>query len=137
MPLYDYICDAGHKFERFLPLARYDEAQKCDCGLPATKQLSRPFIAPDLQPYTSPIDDRVISGRAARREDLRRNGCVEWERGMNEEQARRREEREARLEQAVEQTVEAEIHKMPARKREKLEAELSAGADVRYARLGA
>lgn len=41
-----------------------------------------PFIVRDIPAYTSPIDGRVIDGRAARREDLKRNNCVEWEPGM-------------------------------------------------------
>lgn len=36
-------------------------------------------VWPDIPEYRSPIDGRVISGRAARREDLIRNGCVEYD----------------------------------------------------------
>lgn len=41
-----------------------------------------PFVVRDVPAYRSPIDGRVIEGRAARREDLARNDCVEVEPGM-------------------------------------------------------
>lgn len=45
---------------------------------PFAGQVTAPAaIVPDLPDYRSPIDGRVVSGRAARREDLRRNNCVE------------------------------------------------------------
>lgn len=36
-----------------------------------------PCIWPDTQGYRSPVTGRWIEGRAARREDLRRHGCVD------------------------------------------------------------
>lgn len=36
-----------------------------------------PFIVPDLPEYKSPLGTGVISGRAARREELKRAGCRE------------------------------------------------------------
>jgi hypothetical protein len=36
-----------------------------------------PMIIRDTPEYRSPIDGRLIDGRAARREDLKRNGCRE------------------------------------------------------------
>ncbi len=38
-----------------------------------------PMIVPDLPAYTSPIDGRLIDGRAQRREDLKRSGSRPWE----------------------------------------------------------
>jgi putative FmdB family regulatory protein len=32
MPRYDYQCRAGHVFERYVPLAEFDYAQRCECG---------------------------------------------------------------------------------------------------------
>lgn len=37
------------------------------------------MIVPDIEPYLSPVDDRYVSGRSARREDLKRTGCREYE----------------------------------------------------------
>lgn len=36
-----------------------------------------PMVIPDIEPYQSPIDGRVITGRAAKRDDLRRHDCVD------------------------------------------------------------
>jgi hypothetical protein len=35
-----------------------------------------PMIIQDIEPYRSPITGEVIGGRAAQREDLKRNDCV-------------------------------------------------------------
>jgi len=37
------------------------------------------YVMPDLPDYESPIDGRVVHGRAGRREDLRRSGCRPYE----------------------------------------------------------
>ncbi len=50
-----------------------------------------PFIVRDLPAYRSPIDGRVIDGRAARREDLKRNNCIAVEPGMYPERGYRNE----------------------------------------------
>lgn len=38
-----------------------------------------PMIIRDISEYRSPVDGKLISSRSARREDLKRNGCIEWE----------------------------------------------------------
>lgn len=45
--------------------------------LPARTEICAPLVMPDTPTYLSPIDGREISGRAARREDLKRNNCVD------------------------------------------------------------
>jgi hypothetical protein len=35
------------------------------------------MVVSDLPDYASPIDGKIVSGRAARREDLKKNGCME------------------------------------------------------------
>lgn len=42
-------------------------------------QLHCPQIIRDISEYRSPIDGRVIGSRSERREDLKRNNCIEWE----------------------------------------------------------
>jgi len=49
-------------------------------------------VVPDIPDYTSPVDGRLVSGRKQRREDLKRNGCVEYDPGMRETAVRRRDE---------------------------------------------
>lgn len=41
MPMYDYKCSCGEKFEKNVPLVDYKEPQKCPkCGKLAKKQIS-------------------------------------------------------------------------------------------------
>lgn len=39
--------------------------------------ICRPYVVSDIPEYASPIDGRMITTRSERREDLKRNGCVE------------------------------------------------------------
>ena len=130
MPLYEYKCSCGRWFDKYLKLADCGLPVLCECGKQAEKQLSAPFVQTDIMPYQSPIDGRYVGGKRARREDLRRSGCVEWEPGVREEAAQRRARAEEALDRGLEQTLDAEISQMPARKRELLEQEVRAGADV-------
>jgi hypothetical protein len=133
MPLYEFACP-DHKFDRFLPLARYAEPQVCECGKPAIKVLSVPMIIDDIPAYTSPIDGKLITSRRARREDLVRNNCVEYEPGFREHTERARSRSEDALDRAVDDTIEGELLKMPARKRERLEQEMRAGVSANVIR---
>ena len=47
MPLYDFQCGEGHRFERLVPLAFFHVIQDCDCGSPAQRQLSAPRVVCD------------------------------------------------------------------------------------------
>lgn len=40
-------------------------------------QIRCPQVMRDIQEYASPIDDRPITSRSWRREDLKRNNCIE------------------------------------------------------------
>ncbi|HXF89586.1 MAG TPA: hypothetical protein VNK48_14620 [Xanthobacteraceae bacterium] len=39
--------------------------------------ICQPYVLSDIPEYRSPIDGRLIASRSHRREDLRRNGCIE------------------------------------------------------------
>ena len=41
-----------------------------------------PTLMRDIDEYLSPIDGKPITSRSHRREDLKANGCVEWEPGI-------------------------------------------------------
>lgn len=45
--------------------------------VPERDGLAAPMICPDIPTYASPIDGRMITTRSERREDLKRNNCVE------------------------------------------------------------
>jgi hypothetical protein len=93
------------------------------------------MVARDLPGYRSPVTDEWIEGRMARRNDLARHNCVPYEEGMKQDYTRKQRGWEESLERKVEDTVEAEIHQMPPRKREILEQELRAGASAEVVRL--
>lgn len=50
-------------------------------GLPMqvdrSKPLPLPYVISDIPEYTSPIDGRLIGSRSERREDLKRNNCID------------------------------------------------------------
>lgn len=141
MPLHDYRCSRGHVTERFYSGSDASiEAIICpDCpegSIVATKVFLRApmgFVQKDIC-YDSPVDGRPITTKQARIEDLRRNGCVEWDAGMMEEIQRRKEESFNSLEKRVEQTFDAEVAKLPTRKKELLQQELASGSSVEVAR---
>ncbi len=136
MPLHDYRCASCDEVtERFVKMADLDLPQRCHCGLTLQRLISAPFVRGDLPGYTSPVDGRWIEGRSQRREDLRRNHCVEYDPGMKTEAERRRVSQDNQLEKDVENTLDAEISKMPARKRELLEQEVRAGASAELVRM--
>ncbi len=84
--------------------------------------------------YDSPIDGRPITSKQARLQDLARSNCVPYDPDQKQDYTRRIEAQEAALEKAVDRTVDSEIANMPARKREKLEAELQGGMTVESVR---
>lgn len=136
MPTYEYHCKNGHHFERVLLVADYQTPQACDCGAAGRRIISLPRLvsaAPDVC-YDSPIDGRPITSMAQRREDMLRNNCREYDPEMKKDAERFRRESEAKLEAKIDQHIEATVSTMPARKRERLAAELSAGADATITR---
>jgi hypothetical protein len=108
--------------------------QMCECGSIMTRKILAPMVQGDTPPYQSPIDGKEVSGRRARKEDLLRNNCVEYEPGLKEAQMRAKAKSDEDLESAVESTLDQAITEMPARKRELLVQELSSGVDVSIGR---
>ena len=66
---------------------------------------------------------------------MARHDCVDYEPSLTKHQTRHMHEADAKLEKAMDATVEKEILNMDTRKREKLAAELSTGADIEYTRI--
>lgn len=44
--------------------------------------LATPMVMRDIPEYRSPVNGKAIGSRSSRREDLKVNGCVEWEPGI-------------------------------------------------------
>lgn len=130
--IYEWRCAKGHEFEVSLPVAEYQTPQTCRCGSPARRILSVPKLAYGKRDctYDSPVDGRPITSWAARRNDLARNGCQEYDPEMKKDVDRRIARENAELERKVDATIESEIERMPVRKREKLDQELRGGANA-------
>ena len=63
------------------------------------------YVIGDTPDYTSPIDGKLISGRKQRREDLKRNNCVEYDPGMKDDARRIRKEQERQFERGLGETM--------------------------------
>lgn len=138
MPTYQYKCEGGHLFDRYLKVINYRDAQTCECGLIAHKQLTVPiiFMQQDIH-YESPIDGKVINSKQARLDDLARNECIEYDPGMKDDYMRRSREQEAMLEKQFDEEVEKQFAIMPARDKELIEQAVLSGADIEPIRASA
>ncbi len=126
MPIHDFQCPKGHKFELYQPIDGLEEFSLCACGELAQKVfLSFPFaIVSEEIHYTSPIDGRVIRTKQERLDDLARSNCVPWEPGIAQDGERIKQAQEASLDRAVDETVEREYEKLDGDQRSKLAKEL-------------
>ena len=93
MPLYTFQCpNCGSKVTAFRKIADRDTPELCHAHIGETtlgyefmvRVVEAPSVQVDIGGYTSPIDGRWVEGKAARREDLKRNNCRPWE-GMESE----------------------------------------------------
>ena len=138
MPLYEFQCDNGHKFDLFLKLKDYNSPQTCDCGAKAKRKITATMISCDIQPwdyYESPVSGKPITSYKQRREDMARHDCVDYDPGMKDVQKNRIRNEEKALERSIDETVDREWAKMPTDKKESLAKELLSGADVEIERL--
>lgn len=135
MPIYAHVCDNGHAFDLLLRFSELDELQACVCGRPATRVICAPriFVAPDIC-YDSPVTGKPITSKQARIEDLARTESVEYDPGMKQDYQRRVQESERQLDKSVDEHVDRAIAQMPARKLERLVAEV-ASSDLATARV--
>lgn len=137
MPLHDWKCTNGHVFERFVSRDDLDKQHYCECGSPCDRVFLTPpmgWVEADIC-YDSPIDGRHITSKQKRIEDLARSNCVPYDPDIKQDYQKRIKDEERKLEASVDATVEREIHNMPARKREKLAAELQGGLIAEPTRL--
>lgn len=103
MPMYDFRCGEGHRFERMVPLARFSEVQRCDCGSAASRQIAAPHVISDSIAPVRGGDGRMHDSRAAYHHSLTPAGNPRGERfevlGAGETikpVARKRDERQLR-----------------------------------------
>ena len=122
MPLYDYKCECGKEFDRFLKFANYDEPQYCECGKVAEKQLS--FCAGTvMQSYQSPVTGKWIDTPRQRRDDLARSGSRPWEGREAETKAAQQREKDfdKMLDKSAEKSAVEAWQSLPSEKRKELE----------------
>jgi hypothetical protein len=123
VPLYAYRCANKHETLKVLRVKDYEEAVDCDqCSLAAVRVWTAPVmvkVQPDIC-YDSPIDKRPITSHAARREDMKRNGCIEYDPEMHKDAARRRQEEDDALDASVDETVHRAVAKLPKAKKDQL-----------------
>lgn len=103
------------------------EAVDCEaCDLAAVRIFTPPIMVQASADvcYDSPIDGRPITTHAARRDDLARNGCIEYDPEMKSDMARRKQERQDAFEAAMDETVKTEIGKMSSGTRAVLKKEV-------------
>ena len=138
MPIYVFECNNGHKFDLFLKLEDYNSPQTCSCGEKAKRKIVPTMISCDIQPwdyYESPVSGKPITSYKARKEDMARHDCVDYDPGMKDMQKSRIKNEEKALEKSLDETVEREWSKMSTDKKESLSKELLSGADVEIERL--
>lgn len=126
MPMYDFRCMGCRRTTAvFRKIVHRDLLHTCEvCGSQAQRVLSAPRVVADYAGYSCPITGKWVEGRKAHRENLARHGCRILEPGEREAASRYRQSQEEALEISIGNTVEAEIHAMPAEKRDALAADL-------------
>lgn len=132
-------CKCGEVFETPKDRVDFQFAPCPECGEMANRITKRPppfFVKGQFDAYESPITGEVITSMRQREKEMKEHGCVDYEPTLRKEIDANAKREEQKLEKMVDETVDYEISNMPARKREKLEQELTAGADINYERLG-
>lgn len=122
MPTYRYRCEVcKNEQDAVRRVADRDDAPVCH------EPMTRIFCAPRIYipmeiNYKSPIDDRIISGKRARQDDLRRSGSRPWE-GLESERreaARQEQYREQAADASLERAAAETLHQLPPSKRDVL-----------------
>lgn len=128
MPEYEYQCPAGHRTGCWTTVAKHRPFVDCmQCGVLAAQVITAPLLVKVAQDvcYDSPIDGRPITNWQARQEDLKRNGCQEYDPEMKTDHTRRLKESADALDATIDAHVEEAITKMPTAKRGRLYSELT------------
>lgn len=79
MPLYDFRCADGHRFDRFVPLAHFGDRQSCECGHEATRLVSAPRILADTIEPCMGADGKMHTSLGSLRASYRPSGNPQGE----------------------------------------------------------
>ncbi len=80
MPLYDFRCLSGHRFERVVPLAQFEAVQNCACGDQASRLVSAPRVISDYIEPCLGADGKMHDSLASYRHSLTPEGNPRGER---------------------------------------------------------
>lgn len=127
MPLYDFNCDNGHRFERMVPLKEFEVTQICSCGADSSRAISSPMFRVDQTGYNCPITDEWIGSRHQHEENLKVHGCRVLETGEKDLNEARRKAADDELDKKLDDGVEQIFEAMPSDKKEQLHNELING----------
>jgi putative FmdB family regulatory protein len=113
MPIYENECrKCGATGTYWETVANHSKSPRCTACGGRTKQIVSAVRGfGDFEAYQSPVDGREVRGRNARREDLKRNGCREYEgtdvelREAQKIRAARDKQIEARLDDEINKTI--------------------------------
>lgn len=111
MPVYDFRCGhCGHETTIVCKIDERDFVYKCDrCGHEVTRvQVYRVAVVGDYAPYVSPATGKMVEGKRAHLDDLKRSGCRVREAGETQDfMAGRERRREESLDRAVDVAIRA------------------------------
>jgi putative FmdB family regulatory protein len=74
MPLYDFRCERGHRFERMVPLAQFSDVQTCDCGEVSKREVCAPFVKSDTIVPIMGADGKMHDSMASYQRSLTPSG---------------------------------------------------------------
>jgi putative FmdB family regulatory protein len=78
MPLYEWECRCGARYEEVRPVKKHSVRIKCkECDGMAVQVLGLSHVVPDIEPYKSMVTGERIRGRSHHREHLREHGLAE------------------------------------------------------------
>jgi hypothetical protein len=58
---------------------RFEDRDGEAMPIPERDGICVPHVIADIEPYQSPVDGSYVSGRAARRDDLKKHNCVPYD----------------------------------------------------------
>lgn len=135
MPLYDFRCEAGHRFERMVALADFDLSQECRCGKVSQRLISAPRFSVDKTDYTCPVTGKWIGSKHAHEENLRIHDCRVLESGEKEINAQSRKQADEAFDKSLEDSIDRELSTWDSAKMESLSNELvNGGVDLSLSR---
>jgi putative FmdB family regulatory protein len=114
MPLYQTRCqDCDRTDAIWRRVADRDKLTPCvKCHGSLIREISAPYIAPDIQPYVSPATGKVVNSRTQQQNDLKASGHILNEPGLKNDIARRREERKEETFKPIEAAVDASVNNL-------------------------